>query len=78
MWITRDKDYTLNIYRNKPIKKPNHNHWVGDRIAFIIPRILFPNVRWEDEEPTEIPDDTKLTFPITKSYELFYKRFKKN
>ena len=44
MYIARDKDGTLCVFFNKPIK---------------IDSSLFPEVKWEDEEPTEVELVTK-------------------
>lgn len=57
MYVARDKDGFLYVYMIKPTK--GDKRWVLDlseRQADIypIPRILFPEVKWEDEEPREL------------------------
>lgn len=57
MWIARDKDGDLFLYGDKPYKY--HNGWRTDidKKMFVItwiPPYMFPEVKWEDEEPTEV------------------------
>lgn len=59
MWIARDKDGSLFIYRTKPRKYKEDGQW-GDKciqVAYnevIEDYDLFSEVKWEDEEPTEL------------------------
>lgn len=59
-WVARDKDGLLYLYLAKPRKY--QSKWLPNiRFAYFdINRELFPEVKWEDEEPTE------LTFTIKK------------
>lgn len=53
MWLARDKDGHLWLYEKKPIKQPVY--WVcvsGD--CQTLDLNLFPEVKWEDEEPREL------------------------
>ena len=51
MWIARDENGTLNLFLNdKPIKCDYG--WFRPKLN--IDSKLFPEVKWEDEEPTEI------------------------
>ena len=54
MWIARDKDGVLNFFKEKPNKE--RCRWYSDRIQpdMYSHRLLFPEVKWEDEEPTEV------------------------
>lgn len=58
MWIARDKDGLLCIYRHKPSK--GMEVWIENpedkRLddMYIIPEDYFPEVKWEDEEPREL------------------------
>lgn len=56
-WVARDKDGMLYLYTFKPRK--SQSKWLPnirfDLIEFIeLSRESFPEVKWEDEEPTEI------------------------
>lgn len=74
LWICRDKDRTLSFFSEKPIKK--ENHWDGDKVLLLVPSVLFPEVRWDDEEPTLYSDDVyiKIFHHIPAPHELFNKR----
>ena len=56
-WVARDKDGILYLYTWKPRK--SQSKWIPnirfDLIEFIeLSRESFPEVKWEDEEPTEV------------------------
>lgn len=55
MWIARDKDQTLWLFENKPIKE--NDVWnCSDHISAYIKisdKTLFPELKWEDE-PIEV------------------------
>ena len=53
-WVARDKDGMLFLYLAKPRKY--QRKWLPNIGAdyFEINRELFPEVKWEDEEPTEL------------------------
>lgn len=56
MWIARDEDGMLCIYRHKPSK--GYETWIENPEEIdgmcIIPENYFPEVRWEDAEPREL------------------------
>lgn len=54
MWLARDKDGTLYLYRGKPSRTGiQWNNHLGE--LFIDEEDKeFPEVKWEDEEPTEV------------------------
>ena len=55
MWIARDKDGELYLFSEKPSKR--EEFWLmSTRTTIVIqlPSYLFPEVRWEDEEPREL------------------------
>ena len=53
-WVAREKDGMLYLYAAKPRKY--QSKWLPNIRAdyFEIDRELFPEVKWEDEEPTEL------------------------
>lgn len=56
MWIARDKYGDLYIYENKPIKIEGC-YWkdpISPNKLCQIDRNIFPEVKWEDEEPREL------------------------
>ena len=53
MWIARDKDEELYLFSEKPSKR--EEFWLMSRGTVIqLPSELFPEVKWEDEEPREL------------------------
>lgn len=58
MWIARDEDGSLFMYQNKPRK--DEYHWYStDYDLFSIDDTLFPEIEWEDPEPTEVQIEIK-------------------
>lgn len=57
-WITRDKDGSLCLSARPPQK--SKEIWITS--DFVIDKNNFPEVKWEDEEPTKI----ELTIKICK------------
>lgn len=53
LYVARDKDESLYLYEYKPKK---YNTVWCDGIGFLekLDSNLFPEVKWEDEEPTEV------------------------
>ena len=53
-WVARDEDGMLYLYLAKPRK--NQSKWLPNiRFDFVeLSRELFPEVKWEDEEPTKV------------------------
>ena len=53
-WVARDKDGMLYLYLAKPRK--SQSKWLPNiRFDFVeLSRESFPEVKWEDEEPTEV------------------------
>lgn len=57
MWIARDKNDCLFLYKRKPIKNLELNslQWETAYLdALILDPDLFPSVKWEDNEPTKV------------------------
>ena len=62
MYVTRDKDGTLYLFRVKPLKNLSNGTWEAqdfDLYELIVSDSgwddwMFSEVKWEDEEPTEI------------------------
>ena len=52
MWIARDKDGLLHVYEKKPIK--TIYAWYAPCGSTSLPSYLFPEIKWEDEEPREL------------------------
>lgn len=55
-FVARDRDGKLYLYDRTAIKY--NNKWVYG--AFFLPIDLFPQVKWEDEEPTPVEITIKL------------------
>lgn len=57
MWVARDKNDKLYVYRNKPIKSVDEwklSYENGKIHTLSISNELFPSVKWEDKEPTRV------------------------
>lgn len=55
MWIARDRNKSLWLYiGDKPYKDLTNECWNNLGINRSIDPKLFPKVKWEDEEPTEV------------------------
>lgn len=67
MWLARDKNGCLNLFSKKPVKcLADWRYWEGCEqgkeyngrctcYTFIPEDVLnFPQIKWEDEEPTKI------------------------
>lgn len=57
-WVARDEDGTLTLFygSDKPSKKDNDDYWsavFGNTLEYL-PQEMFPDVKWEDVEPTQI------------------------
>ena len=54
-WLIRDENGDLWMVDVKPMIKMTHMWIVSlDARIVVMPKELFPTVKWEDEEPTEI------------------------
>ena len=53
-WLAMDKERKLFLYLDKPQKYKSE--WCPDSGFYLarFPQELFPEVKWEDEEPTEV------------------------
>lgn len=55
MYVARDKDGNLYLFQKRPRKSNNFHVWLEECINMIkLDSSLFPEVSWEDEEPTEV------------------------
>ena len=55
MWIARDKDGTLGIYINKPVKAiDSWSPLTANEDYSVIKTDLFSEVKWDDDEPREL------------------------
>ena len=64
-WVARDKDGTLCFYEQKPIKNEDTWDYVDGGLSTVGKDEFlfeFPQVKWEDEEPTKV----ELTIKICK------------
>ena len=56
LWIARDKSGRLYLFQEKPVK--GNNVWKNKSDSLCdyssLPEDMFPEVKWEDEEPIEI------------------------
>lgn len=58
MYVARDKDGDLYLYKEKPVKNDNWKSWQSEsdnhHDYIKMHPVLLPEVKWEDEEPTEV------------------------
>lgn len=55
MWIARDKDGSIFLYKSKPFKIEYTTVWKSTSHNFIqLNKNKYPEVKWEDDEPTEV------------------------
>ena len=58
MYIARDKDGVLCVFFKKPVKSDIWESWQlcsdNPHDFYKIDSSLFPEVKWEDEEPTKV------------------------
>ena len=55
MWLARDKDDSLYIYDKKPYRNIFIDQWKNSFGWFeSLPKEKFPEIQWEDEEPTKV------------------------
>jgi len=60
-WIARDKvENRLYLYLYKPHKNPKGWWYLESDKDKVIDSKLFPEVKWEDEEPTEVELTIKI------------------
>lgn len=52
LYVARDRAGSLYLYRIKPIK--GATFWDSSCDSMELDRDLYPEVKWEDEEPTEV------------------------
>ena len=54
MWVARDKDGTLYLFTQKPSKM--NDSWAGilGTRRGDLPRTMFPEIKWSDDEPTKV------------------------
>ena len=73
-WVARDYDRSLYMYPDKP-KKMSDN-WYAHKVGYMkLDDSLFPEVKWEDEEPKEISLSIKNGKSKIKSALSFVCRF---
>lgn len=56
-WLVRDYNRSLWVFKTKPQKRSQF--WSGDGLGKL-GRNLFPQVKWEDPEPTEVELTIKI------------------
>lgn len=56
MWLTRDENDTLALWRIKPKKYVKSGYWNNPSNIYeaILDKGLFPEVKWSDEKPTKV------------------------
>lgn len=61
-WIARDKVTGLHVYNEKPHKSDYYPEWVSVEGKYfrIDDSNLFPQVKWEDDEPTKVELTIKI------------------
>ena len=58
-WIARDKNGSLWLFMHRPWKDEPNRWWVAIGSQYFL-EDCFPNVKWEDEEPTEAEITIKI------------------
>lgn len=61
-WIARDENNLLYLYSNEPFKAIDM--WVGNEITELS-EYKFPNVKFEDETPTQVKLKININLPST-------------
>ena len=53
-WVAREKNGALFLFREKPKKRKSY--WINLNTfnSLLLPKEAFPNVKWEDNEPTRV------------------------
>lgn len=51
-WVARDKTGSLFLYFSEPLR--NKRYWYSSNQYIELPQEAFPNVKWEDNEPTRV------------------------
>ena len=57
MWLARDENGDLWMYKREPLKYPHWGFWgMGNNPCeqIKLSSNLFPEVKWSDEEPTKV------------------------
>lgn len=57
MYVTRDKDGDLCLFNARPVKIDECGYWQSAKTMLDwikLDTALFPEVSWEDDEPTEV------------------------
>ena len=63
-WVARDKQGDLYLYNEEPYKDNKYSEWLigfdNEGKYIEIDSKLFPQVKWEDEEPTKVELTIKI------------------
>lgn len=53
-WVAREKNGALFLFCEKP--KKSKSYWTNSNTfnSLVLPKEAFPNVKWEDNEPTRV------------------------
>lgn len=53
-WVTREKNGALFLFCEKPKKRKSY--WINLNTfnSLVLPKEAFPNIKWEDNEPTRV------------------------
>lgn len=53
-WVAREKNGALFLFCEKP--KKSKSYWINSNTfnSLVLPKEAFPNVKWEDSEPTRV------------------------
>ena len=52
LWLARDKNGALYLYKVKPIK--DNSEWYSYGIHIALASASFPEIKWSDDEPTKV------------------------
>lgn len=53
-WLARDRNSNIFIYENQPIKVKREGYWALGFPCISLPKGWFPEVRWQDKDPTKV------------------------
>lgn len=52
LWVARDKNGTLYLYKDRPIK--DKFIWYSPGFSLVLASASFPEIQWSDKEPTRV------------------------
>ena len=67
-WVARDKDGKLLGFKDKTIITKGYESWLSaenviehpDNLLFVLHHSFYPQIKWEDKEPTKVELTIKI------------------